>query len=83
MPFGPCAIGNGVAHMAPEGLAKVALAPRKILVLCGLHLFEHVGVAANRTLAKKDKAAGENVCAFYRNTHGHLLVDHAENILWA
>ena len=77
----PQAIGHRIAHMPPEGRPEVTQPLPHIGIPRGLHFFEHIGVTANGALAKENEAAGENVRAFYGNAHGHLLVDHAQNIL--
>ena len=48
--------------------------------LRGLHLGQHVGMAADRALAEDDQAAGQDVGAFHGDADGNLLVGAAQEV---
>ena len=68
------------AHVAPEGAVEVMQTLLAVGRLRGLHLGQHVGMAADRALAEDDQAAGQDVGAFHGDADGNLLVGAAQEV---
>ena len=54
-----------------------------IIILRGSHLFQHVRMAANRTLAEDHHAAGQDVCPFHGDGNRRTLIAARQEVAFA
>ena len=83
LPQRPCSVAGNKARMPPECVVEFISRLLRILIARRRDFPEHVGMAANRTLAENHHAAGEDVRAFHGNADGDLLIGAAEIIVRA